>query len=212
MSSRWRRHRADSVAACRAHGDQVDGLVDLGFGDRQRRREPQRGRRDGVARSDPASSRSRVDGLGVDAVGQLGAEQQPGTADSTRHPESPQSRRRAVGPAVAGEGRRIDAPHLVDDRVDGRGGDRGTAVGAAVVARLEHRCDVARAPSTAPTGIPLPIALASVTTSGATPACSNPNHAPVRPKPVWISSTIISAPVSSHSSRIPAQVAGVAPD
>ena len=57
----------------------------------------------------------------------------------------------------------------------------------------------------APTGIPLPIALASVTTSGATPECSNPNHRPVRQKPVWISSTIISAPVSSHSCRMPSR-------
>ena len=43
----------------------------------------------------------------------------------------------------------------------------------------------------APTGIPLPSALASVTTSGATPSCSKPNQRPVRAIPVWISSTII---------------------
>ena len=50
--------------------------------------------------------------------------------------------------------------------------------------------------------MPLPIALAIVTTSGLTSSCSNPNHRPVRPKPVWISSTIISAPVASQISRI----------
>ena len=54
----------------------------------------------------------------------------------------------------------------------------------------------------APTGMPLPIALASVTTSGTTPSCSKPNQRPVRPNPVWISSTIISAPVASQISRI----------
>ena len=54
----------------------------------------------------------------------------------------------------------------------------------------------------APTGMPLPIALAIVTTSGFTSSCSKPNHLPVRPKPVWISSTIISAPVASQISRI----------
>ena len=69
---------------------------------------------------------------------------------------------------------------------------------AATSARAQH----------APIGIPLPIALASVTTSGLTPASSKPNQRPVRPKPVWISSIIISAPTSSHSSRIAAQVLG----
>ena len=33
----------------------------------------------------------------------------------------------------------------------------------------------------APTGKPLPIALAMVTTSGTTPECWKPNHSPVRP-------------------------------
>ena len=62
----------------------------------------------------------------------------------------------------------------------------------------------------APTGMPLPIALASVTTSGCTPASSKPNHRPVRPKPVWISSTISSAPTSSQSSRMPCRYSAVA--
>ena len=57
----------------------------------------------------------------------------------------------------------------------------------------------------APTGIPLPIALAIVTTSGATSSCWKPNQRPVRPNPVWISSTIISAPVASQISRMPAR-------
>ena len=35
----------------------------------------------------------------------------------------------------------------------------------------------------APMGTPLPSALAMVTTSGATPKCWKPNHAPVRPRP-----------------------------
>ena len=54
----------------------------------------------------------------------------------------------------------------------------------------------------APIGMPLPIALASVTTSGTTPSCSKPNQRPVRPKPVWISSSLSSAPVASQISRI----------
>src|SRR5690606_3863933 len=57
----------------------------------------------------------------------------------------------------------------------------------------------------APTGTPLPNALAMVTTSGRTPSCWNPNQRPVRPRPVWTSSTISSTPRSSHSSRTPAR-------
>ena len=43
--------------------------------------------------------------------------------------------------------------------------------------------------------------LAVVMMSGATPECSMANILPVRPKPVWTSSTIRTMPCSSHSSR-----------
>ena len=56
----------------------------------------------------------------------------------------------------------------------------------------------------APMGMPLPRALAMVTTSGRTPACWKPNHSPVRPRPVWTSSRISRTPRSSHSRRTPA--------
>ena len=40
------------------------------------------------------------------------------------------------------------------------------------------------------------------------PACSNPNHLPVRPRPVCTSSMISSASRSSHSARTPCEVLG----
>ena len=46
----------------------------------------------------------------------------------------------------------------------------------------------------APIGKPPPMPLATVIASGVMPACWKANHAPVRPAPVWISSTISSAP------------------
>ncbi len=64
---------------------------------------------------------------------------------------------------------------------------------AATSARAQH----------APTGIPLPSALAMVTTSGSMPRCWKPNHRPVRPSPVWISSTISRMFRSVHSWRRP---------
>jgi len=39
-------------------------------------------------------------------------------------------------------------------------------------------------------GMPFPRALAMVTTSGTTPSCWWANHDPVRPSPVWTSSTM----------------------
>ena len=53
----------------------------------------------------------------------------------------------------------------------------------------------------APTGMPLPSALAMVTTSGSMPRCWKANQRPVRPSPVWISSTISSTSRSVHSWR-----------
>ena len=55
----------------------------------------------------------------------------------------------------------------------------------------------------APMGTPLPSALAIVTTSGSMPACWKANQRPVRPSPVWISSTMSRIPRSVHSSRTP---------
>ena len=53
----------------------------------------------------------------------------------------------------------------------------------------------------APTGMPLPSALAIVTTSGSRPCAWNANQWPVRPSPVWISSSMSSALRSVHSAR-----------
>ena len=58
------------------------------------------------------------------------------------------------------------------------------------------RADIAAAPIGKPPAIPL----ASVIMSGSRPSSACANQAPVRPKPVWISSTMKSAPRSRHSS------------
>ena len=50
--------------------------------------------------------------------------------------------------------------------------------------------------------MPEPNDLAMVIMSGATPACSMANNLPVRPKPDWISSAIITIPCRVHASRI----------
>ena len=57
--------------------------------------------------------------------------------------------------------------------------------------------------TSAPMGNPLAIPFASVTISGTTFVCWMASHLPVRPIPVCTSSTIMSAPVLSHTSRIP---------
>ncbi len=56
-------------------------------------------------------------------------------------------------------------------------------------------------PVTADSGTPPASDLAMVIRSGTTPKCSIANSLPVRPKPVWISSAIITMPCSSHSWR-----------
>ena len=56
--------------------------------------------------------------------------------------------------------------------------------------------------------MPLPSALAIVTTSGRMPACSNANHVPVRPRPHCTSSTMSSASRSSHRRRTPCRYSG----
>ena len=58
----------------------------------------------------------------------------------------------------------------------------------------------------APTGMPLPSALAIVTTSGSSPWAWKANQWPVRPSPVWTSSSISSALRSVHSARTRAEV------
>jgi hypothetical protein len=117
-----------------------------------------------------------VDGLGVDAGSQLGASSRP----APRTPATPGQRDELARPdsraALGGERRCVDAAHLVDHGVDDRRGDRRAAVGAAVVAGLEHAA-TSRLAHIAPTGKPLPIAFAIVTTSGTTPACWKPNQA-----------------------------------
>ncbi len=53
----------------------------------------------------------------------------------------------------------------------------------------------------APTGSPFARPFAVVSTSGVTPAASLAHREPVRPRPVWISSTTIAAPASAVASR-----------
>ena len=53
----------------------------------------------------------------------------------------------------------------------------------------------------APTGMPLPSALAIVTTSGSSPWAWKANQCPVRPRPVCTSSSMSSALRSVHSDR-----------
>ena len=109
-------------------------------------------------------------------VGELDAEQQPAAAHVDHAGDRAQRRRsdrRPCRSASAGASMRRISSITAHDR---RRGDRRAAVGAAVIAGLEHGRDRRRGPSTRPTGKPLPIALASVTTSGTTPACWKPNH------------------------------------
>ena len=74
--------------------------------------------------------------------------------------------------------------------------------------KVEPCCPAVSRPETsgpnvtsAPIGTPPPSPLATVMASGTIPACWNANHVPVRPIPVWISSTTRSAPCSVVSSR-----------
>ena len=63
------------------------------------------------------------------------------------------------------------------------------------------RSQASRRAIMAPIGIiPPPSDFAIVSTSGSTPSCSQANSAPVRPNPVWTSSTIRSVPVLRHNS------------
>ena len=57
-------------------------------------------------------------------------------------------------------------------------------------------------PVTAASGSPPAMPLAVVIRSGTTPSCSQANQAPVRQKPVWISSAISSAPLSLHQAAM----------
>ena len=56
--------------------------------------------------------------------------------------------------------------------------------------------------------MPPPSALPSRYASGTTSSCSHAKVVPVRPRPDWISSAIISAPYLVHSSRIPGRNPG----
>ena len=136
------------------------------------------------------------------------AEQQAAPADLDDAVEIEQRRGQARCPAVRrAPARRSGASRAITaTTADGR--DRRAASRCCRGRRARRRRRRRPRAQQAPTGMPLPIALASVTTSGLTPACSKPNHRPVRPNPVWISSIIISAPTSSQSSRMPAEVLG----
>ena len=68
---------------------------------------------------------------------------------------------------------------------------------------VRHRSCIARGARIAPSGSPPPSAFARVITSGVTPNRCAANHAPVRPKPVWTSSKMRSAPIRVASSRSP---------
>ena len=64
-----------------------------------------------------------------------------------------------------------------------------------------HFSMIACRDTTALTGIPEAMPLATVMMSGTTPKCSKPHILPVRPMPVWISSRISRMPCLSQSSR-----------
>ena len=69
----------------------------------------------------------------------------------------------------------------------------------------------ARLAAKAPRGIPPPKAFARQTTSGSIPDAMNAKASPLRPKPVWISSTMSKAPAARHracSSRSQSKSAG----
>ena len=68
-------------------------------------------------------------------------------------------------------------------------------------------CSSAR-PVIAAMGRPPPRLLAVVTMSGTTSSCSHANHAPVRPKPDWISSATKTTPLARHQCASPASQPG----
>src|SRR5262252_70137 len=68
---------------------------------------------------------------------------------------------------------------------------------------LRSAVPAAPSPMHAPIGSPPPSPLASVSTSGTTPAAWLANQAPVRPMPLWISSITSSAPAAWQASRAP---------
>ena len=125
---------------------------------------------------EPVLEQPRVDGGGVDALVQLGAEQQ------TRH-------RGRTSPAGSLETSSVRRRALLARRAPvrrcgaSRRRPRSTAAVAIAVPLYVlpwspgwNTAATSRRAQHAPTGIPLPIALASVTTSGATSCCSKPNH------------------------------------
>ena len=63
-------------------------------------------------------------------------------------------------------------------------------------------------PTTAASGRPPAMPLATVTRSGTTPSCSQANQAPVRHMPDWISSATNTTPLSRHQSAIAARNPG----
>ena len=122
----------------------------------------------------------------------------PSRSPSPRTPRHPVERLQPAAsraPARAGPGGDVLGLH---DRQGGRGrGSRQWLApeGGAVVPGPKAAATSARAQQ-APMGTPLPRALAMVTTSGSSPVCWKPNHRPVRPRPVWTSSTMRRIPRS----------------
>ena len=140
-----------------------------------------------------ASSAVYASGASMPSV-ELGAEQQPGAAHRRRPAGSPRASAVKRAPWLRGQRRRVEPAHLGDHGADRRGGDGRAAVGAAVVAGLEHGGDLAAGPAGADRHAVAQRLGQRDHVGHARRACSNPNQRPVRPKPVWISSTIISAP------------------
>ena len=95
----------------------------------------------------------------------------------------------------------------VEDRADGGGSERVAAEGRAVVAGNEVRRGLLGREHDA-RGNAAGEPLASVTTSGRTPLCSQANIRPVRPMPVCTSSRTRRSPWASQIARSPAQVLG----
>ena len=175
-------------------------MVDLVFvGDHERRQQPQ-DRRPGRQRDDAVLEHQRLQHrrhLGAQLDGQHQAE-----AANLAHDRHAVERGAQRRPASSRRAARCARSALRRDRP---AAPRGPPRTRAAIRRTCCRARPGRArrgrPScrrARPSGNPPPSPLARHMMSGSRPACSTANQRPVRPKPVWISSTISSAPRSRH--------------
>ena len=176
--------------------------VDLVVGDRERRC---RGAAPSVSpRSSPGRARGRR------RLHRRASPPSSSAASSSPRPRTAATpgtggERRPSLPALAGgQRRRVDAAHLRYHCQHRRGGDRRAAVRAAVVTRLEHGGDLTPGPARADRHA-VAHRLGQRDDVRRDTSCWKPNHSPVRPNPVWISSTIITPRCRRTASRMPAR-------